>query len=355
MMLESLQAGLGTWLLPSLSGLLAVAATVVCYRLALALIRRVTESTALTRIFLDAAAVPLGVFLGLLALNLVLEAAPQDLPWLPVMQHGSTLLLILSVTWAAVCCASAIGDAIVHLNPVEEGAWRQARKVETQTRFLVRGLNILVVIVGLGVALMTFDPVQQLGVSLLASAGIGGIVLGFAARPVLENLLAGMQIALTEPFRIDDVLHVQGNWCWVEEVTATYVVLRIWDLRRIVMPLQWFIANPFENWTRHSADLMGGVLLWVDYAMPLEPLREAFSRLLEQSGKWDRKTQTVQVIEAGERAMQVRFLMSASDSSTLWDLRCAVREGLVHFMQREYPAYLPRMRAELMASNEQSS
>jgi len=213
--------------------------------------------------------------------------------------------------------------------------------VETQTRFLVRGLNILVVIVGLGVALMTFDPVQQLGVSLLASAGIGGIVLGFAARPVLENLLAGMQIALTEPFRIDDVLHVQGNWCWgggghgnlcgpadlgpAAHRDAPAMVHR----------------DPFENWTRHSADLMG--VFFSGWITPcrLSPCARAFSRLLEQSGKWDRKTQTVQVIEAGERAMQVRFLMSASDSSTLWDLRCAVREGLVHFMQRERVSCLP--------------
>ncbi|TDT40200.1 small-conductance mechanosensitive channel [Halospina denitrificans] len=353
-MLESLQAGLSAWLFPGLAALLAVAGTLAGYRLALAITRHFMESAAVTRLFLDAASVALGVFLGLLALNAVLEAVPQDLPLLPAMRHASSLLLILSVTWAAVRCTSALGDAIVHLNPVEEGAWRRARKVETQTRFLVRGLNVLVVIVGLGVALMTFEPVQQLGASLLASAGIGGIILGFAARPVLENLLAGMQIALTEPFRIDDVLYVEGEWCWVEEVTATYVVVRVWDLRRIVMPLQWFIENPFENWTRHTADLMGAVALWVDYAMPIDPLREEFARLLEESREWDRKTQTVQVLEAGESAMQVRFLMSAADSSKLWDLRCAVREGLVHFMQREYPACLPRMRAELLASSEQS-
>lgn len=354
-MLESLQAGLSAWFFPALSAVLAVAGTLVGYRLALAITRRFTESTAATRIFLDAAAVPLGISFALVALNAVLQAAPQDLALLAVIQRLSTLLLILSVTWAAVRCVSAIGDAIVHLNPVLEGEWRRARKVETQTRFLVRGLNILVVIIGAGVALMTFESVQQLGASLLASAGIGGIVLGFAARPVLGNLLAGMQIALTEPFRIDDVLYVEGEWCWVEEVTATYVVLRVWDLRRIVMPLQWFIEHPFENWTRHNADLMGGVVLWVDYAMPLEPLREEFSRLLEESSEWDRTTRTVQVLEAGERAIQVRFLMSASDSSRLWDLRCAVREGLVTFLQRQYPDHLPRMRAELVPSDAQGA
>jgi len=191
-------------------------------------------------------------------LNGVLETAPEDLPLLSELQHLATLLLILSLTWAAVRCTSAIGDVIVTLNPV------------------------------------------------------------------LGNLLAGMQIALTQPFRIDDVLHVQGEWCWVEEVTATYVVLRVWDLRRLIVPLQWFIENPFQNWSRNTADMMGTVFLSLDYAMPVQPLREEFARLLRQSPQWDGKTETVQVTDSSERALQIRFLMSASNSSQVWDLRCAV-------------------------------
>ncbi|WP_404366092.1 mechanosensitive ion channel family protein [Marinobacter sp.] len=351
-MLESVRNGLEAWVMPGLSALIAVAATWIVYRLALAAVRRFSESTSVARLFLDAAARALGLSVSLLVLNGVLETAPEDLPLLPQLQHLATLLLILALTWAVVRCTSAIGDAIVKLNPVLEGEWKRARKVETQTRFLVRTLNIIVVIVGFGAALMTFEPVQQLGASLLASAGIGGIILGFAARPVLSNLLAGMQIALTQPFRIDDVLNVQGEWCWVEEVTATYVVLRVWDLRRLVVPLQWFIENPFQNWSRHTTDLVGAVTLWMDYGMPLEPLREEFSRLLKASSQWDGKTESVQVIEAGERGMQVRFLMSAGDSSKNWDLRCAVREGLVTFVQEKYPEYLLRMRAELVEPGE---
>ncbi|WP_166258242.1 mechanosensitive ion channel family protein [Marinobacter salicampi] len=351
-MLEAMRNGLEAWLVPGLSALIAVAATWLGYRLALAAVRKFSEDTSVARLFLDAAAKALGLFLCLLVLNGVLEAAPADLPWLSQLQHLATLLLILALTWAAVRCTSAIGDVIVKLNPVLEGKWKRARKVETQTRFLVRALNIIVVIVGFGVALMTFEPVQQVGASLLASAGIGGIILGFAARPVLSNLLAGMQIALTQPFRIDDVLHVQGEWCWVEEVTATYVVLRVWDLRRLVVPLQWFIENPFQNWSRNTTDLLGAVNLWLDYSTPLEPLRQEFSRLLKASSQWDGKTETVQVIEAGERGIQVRFLMSAGDSSQNWDLRCAVREGLVSFVQEHYPDCLPRMRAQLMEHDE---
>ncbi|MBO6850181.1 MAG: mechanosensitive ion channel family protein [Marinobacter sp.] len=347
-MLEAFEAGFKAWWMPGVSAVFAVLATYVIYRLTLAVVRHFSESRAVPRLFLDASAGALGLVFCLLALAGTLKAAPDDLPLMGAIQQVTTLLLILAITWAAVRLTSAIGEVSVALNPVLEGQWKRARKVETQTRFLVRALNILIVIIGFGAALMTFESVQHMGASLLASAGVGGLILGFAARPVLSNLLAGMQIALTQPFRIDDVLHVQGEWCWVEEVTATYVVLRVWDLRRLVVPLQWFIENPFQNWSRNTADLLGAVFIWVDYTMPVEPLRQEFNRLLEQSNLWDGKLATVQVTDSNDQAMQVRFLMSASDSSRNWDLRCAVREGLVTFIQEHYPAQLPRVRARLV-------
>ncbi len=344
---EAIRVGLETWVWPGLYALVGVVVAAILYRLLLVLARRFIGPQYASRRFLDVAAKPLGFALCLLVLNGVLTGMKAEPPWLHSILQMSTLLMIIAFTWAAVRCASAVGDMIVHLNPASQEQWREARKIETQTRFLVRGLNILVVIVGAGSALMTFDSVQQLGTSLLASAGIGGIILGFAARPVLENLLAGVQIALTQPFRIDDVLSVQGEWCWVEEVTATYVVLRVWDQRRLVVPLQWFIENPFQNWTRATTDLVGGATLWVDYQMPLTPLREEFARLLQANPLWDGITQTVQVVEAGDRAQQIRFLVSAPDSTSLWHLRCDVREGMVHYMQQHYPQHLPRLRAEL--------
>lgn len=328
--------------------LLAVLAGFALYKALVFAVGRLSKPTSIARIFFDAAAHALGVTLCLLALNSVLHSVPQDLALLDVLQHITTLLLIISLTWVAVALTSAIGDVIVKLNPVLENEWKRARKIETQTRFLVRGLNIVIVLVGLGVALMTFDSVSKVGTSLLASAGIGGIIIGFAARPVLSNLLAGMQIALTQPLRIDDVVHVQGEWCWVEEVTATYVVLRVWDLRRMVVPLQWFIENPFQNWSRNSADLMGSAMIWVDYGIPVEPLREEFTRLLEASTDWDGDVANVQVVEAGEKAIQIRFLMSARNSTTLWNLRCYVREQMIVFIQQNFPEYLPRFRAHVM-------
>lgn len=340
--------GLVAWVGAAGFALLAILFGYATYRLMVFLVNRFSSETSVARIFFDASAQALGLMLCVLALNSVLHSVPQDLPLLERVQQITTLALIMSLTWVAVACTSAIGDVIVKLNPALEDKWLKARKVETQTRFLVRGLNIVIVLVGISTALMTFESVNQIGTSLLASAGIGSIILGFAARPVLSNLLAGMQIALTQPFRIDDVLFVQGEWCWVEEVTATYVILRAWDLRRLVVPLHWFIDNPFQNWSRKSTDLVGSAMIWADYSVPLEPLREEFARLLRATSDWDGMTATVQVVESGEKAMQIRFLMSAKSSVKLWDLRCFVREGIIFFLQQNFPESLPQHRAQIM-------
>ncbi len=335
--------------------LLALFAGFALYKILVYLVKRFSEPTSVARIFFDASARAMGTSLCLIFLNSVLHAVPQDLALLGAFQHITTLLLIISLTWVAVALTSAIGDVIVKLNPALEDEWKRARKIETQTRFLVRGLNIVIVLVGMGIALMTFDSVSKVGTSLLASAGIGGIILGFAARPVLSNLLAGMQIALTQPLRIDDVVHVQGEWCWVEEVTATYVVLRVWDLRRLIVPLQWFIENPFQNWSRNSAELMGSTMIWLDYGIPVDPLREEYARLLRASPDWDGLTETVQVVEASEKAIQIRFLMSAKNSNTLWNLRCYVREQMIAYIKQYYPEYLPQYRAQWVENDSESA
>lgn len=349
--LNALQTGLEDWLYPGLSALLSVVVTFLVFRGLLAIVQKLSRENSVPRLFLDASAQALGVVVALIALNGVLQTFSAELPLLPLIQHMATLLLIVAVTWSLVRCTSAIGDVIVRMNPVLEGQWKRARKVETQTRFLVRILNILLVIIGMGAVLVTFESVRHLGSGLLASAGIGGIILGFAAKPVLGNLLAGMQIALTQPFRIDDVLHVQGEWCWVEEVTATYVVLRVWDLRRLVVPLQWFIENPFQNWSRHDTELMGTAFVRVDYTMPIAPLRKEFDRLLKLAPEWSGRINTVQVTDCGDTTLEVRFLMSAHDSTSLWNLRCAIREGIITFIQEQFPAQLPRVRARLVEND----
>jgi small-conductance mechanosensitive channel len=197
---------------------------------------------------------------------------------------------------------------------------------------------------------MLFSQVRQIGTSLLASAGIVGIVAGIAAQKTLANLLAGFQIALAQPMREDDVLVVEGEWGRVEEITLTYVVVHIWDDRRLVLPLSYFIEKPFQNWTRSSAQLLGRVHVWVDYSFPVEEGRKALKEIIENHPKWDRRFWNLQVVESDEKAMQLRVLATAADSSIAWDLRCDIRERFIAFIQQRHPESLPRVRAQLSRS-----
>jgi small-conductance mechanosensitive channel len=191
---------------------------------------------------------------------------------------------------------------------------------------------------------MVFDSVRQFGASILATAGI---VVGLAAQRSIGTLIAGLQIALTQPFRVDDVVIVENEWGHIEDITLTYVVVRIWDLRRLVVPITYFIEQPFQNWTRSSADILGTVFLYVDYSVPLEALRSELTRILAVSRHWDGKVNVLQVTDAKEHMLQLRALASAADASQSWDLRCEIREQLLGFVQREYPDSLPRLRASL--------
>jgi small-conductance mechanosensitive channel len=208
-----------------------------------------------------------------------------------------------------------------------------------------------VVVVAIAVMLMTFPRVRELGTSLLASAGIAGLVVGLAARPLLENIIAGLQIALTEPIRLDDVVIVQGEWGRIEEITATYVVVRIWDERRLVVPLSWFLTNPFQNWTRDSAQLLGTAFLLLDYRAPIDEIRAELQRLCAASTNWDKRVCKVQVTDTKDRTIEVRLLVSAADSSKQWDLRCEIREGILTFLQKNYPEALPTTRVAWEGGN----
>jgi small-conductance mechanosensitive channel len=212
--------------------------------------------------------------------------------------------------------------------------------------------KVAVTIIGifaLASMLMVFDSVRQFGASILASAGIAGIVVGFAAQRSIATLLAGFQIALTQPIRVDDVVIVESEWGRIEDITLTYVVVRVWDLRRLVVPITYFIETPFQNWTRSSADILGTVFLYVDYTVPLEPLRAELTRILEQSRFWDGKVNVLQVTDANEQTLEIRALASAADASLAWDLRCEIREKLITFVQQAFPDSLPRLRASLDA------
>jgi small-conductance mechanosensitive channel len=195
--------------------------------------------------------------------------------------------------------------------------------------------------------LMTFEKVRQLGTTILASAGVVGIVVGMAAQRTIATFIAGLQIAITQPIRVDDVVIVENEWGRIEEITLTYVVVRIWDLRRLIVPITYFIEKPFQNWTRISADILGTVFIYTDYTVPVDAIREQLQKILNESEHWDKKVCVLQVTSATDRTMELRALMSAADASMAWTLRCEVREKLIEFIKAEYPQALPKVRAEL--------
>jgi small-conductance mechanosensitive channel len=334
------------WLGVLAIALAAVVAALVVHHVAGALLRRHSVRTPVIHAVLTAVEHAAGAVLPLLALQLVWQAAPDNLPHMAGVRHVNGVLLIAAVTWLAIRVIRGFADGIVARNPVGIQDNLQARRIQTQATVLARSAMVLVAIAGAAMALMTFPGARQLGASLLASAGVIGIVGGLAARPVFSNLIAGLQLALAQPIRLDDVLIVKGEWGRVEEITGTYVVLKIWDERRLIIPLQWFIENPFENWTRTSSQILGTVFLWLDFATPLEPLRAEVARLVEADPDWDRRVCTVVVLETSERAMQIRILVSAQSSGQAFDLRCRIREGAIAFLARECPQALPRVRVE---------
>jgi small-conductance mechanosensitive channel len=255
--------------------------------------------------------------------------------------------LIAAMTWLIIRSLSIIDDVIMARHRLDVADNLEARRLLTQARVLSRSAMIIVGLVGFAAILMTFPSIREFGASLLASAGIAGIVVGLAARPTLANLIAGIQLALTQPIRLDDVVIVEGEWGRVEEIRPTYVVVRIWDKRRLIVPLEYFINQPFQNWTRRAADILGTVHLYADYTVPVDAVRAELERIVKASGKWDGEVCSLSVTNTSERAVELRALMSAANSSDAWDLRCMVREQLIGYLQREHPGCLPKTRADV--------
>jgi len=222
-----------------------------------------------------------------------------------------------------------------------------ARKTHTRMRYVRIVINIIVFLVSLALALRQFEAMRQLSTSILASAGIIGIMLAFSAQKLLANLLAGFEIAFTQPIRIDDVVIVEGEWGRVEEINSTHVIVKIWDQRRLVLPITHFVEKPFQNWTKTSADIWGTAEFFVDYNMPVDKMRKELTAILKKTPLWDGKVNSLQVTDANDKTMKVRALMSAKNSGDAWDLRCYVREQMIAFLQKNYPEHLPQLRANI--------
>jgi len=287
---------------------------------------------------------PVRILLPLLALQLALPAAEFVPGTEAAIRHAIWVGFIAALAWLAVVAVNAAARLYLRRYDVAVTDNLHARRVHTQFSILTRTVDVLVVILAAALILMSFSEVRQLGASILASAGLAGIIVGLAARPLVSNILAGIQIALTGSIRLDDVLIIEGESGRVEEITTTYVVFRIWDQRRLVIPLNYFLENPFQHWTRVSAELLGTVVLHLDYFAPLDRIRAELGRLVENNDKWDRRVAQIQVADATERTMTVRVLVSAADAGRLWDLRCDIREGLIVWLRENAPESLPRER-----------
>jgi small-conductance mechanosensitive channel len=290
--------------------------------------------------------------LMILAMAVAIAVAPLDPHSVELLTRLLLIAVIGLIGWAAIAALRIAADLYLRQFRLDVKDNLLARKHVTQVRVLLRAADVLVVLVTAGAALMTFEPVRQYGVSLFASAGVAGIVAGLAARPVLSNLIAGIQLAMTQLIRIDDAVVVENEWGSIEEITSTYVVVRLWDWRRMIVPLSYFIEKPFQNWTREGSALIGSAMIYVEYRAPVGIIRDKLGEIVKNSKNWDGRVVNLQVTDAKEGTIELRCLMSARSSSQAFDLRCEMREQLIDFLQKHHPEALPRQRSEVAVSDE---
>jgi small-conductance mechanosensitive channel len=281
---------------------------------------------------------------------IALLASTQAAGWRDAVSHALVIVLIAAVAWLLAGLAYVLEDATLRHYTGEQADDRQVRRVRTQAQMVRRIAVATIAVWGVGAALLTFPEVRVVGASVFASAGLLSVVAGLAAQSTLGNVFAGMQLAFTDAIRIDDLVVVQGDAGRVEAITLTYVVVRLWDDRRVILPSTYFTTTPYENWTHRATQLLGTVELDVDWAVPVEAMRAELARLLAADERWDGRAGALQVTGATGDALRVRALVSAGDSGALWDLRCAVREGLVAWLVRERPDALPRMRTQSLGA-----
>ena len=280
-------------------------------------------------------------------LSIAAGIAPLSAGQTTVLRHILLVLFIGVIGWTLLTALHIWTTVYLRKYKLEAEDNLLARKHATQSRILKRVAATLIVVVTAAVALMTFDGVRQYGVSLLASAGAAGLVVGLALQPLLKNLIAGIQLAITQPIRLEDAVIVEGEWGNVEEISATYVVVRLWDWRRMVLPLSYFIEHPFQNWTREGSALIGTVMLYVDYSAPVAAMRQKLEEIARASSRWDGKVVNMQVTDFRPETMEVRMLVSAGNAGRAFDLRCEVREKMIDWLQQNHPGALPRHRNQI--------
>ncbi|KUL20216.1 mechanosensitive ion channel family protein [Chlorobium limicola] len=337
----------GTYLVP----LLIVLFSVLFYFVANSAFRRVI---ARIRVSIKESAVPFELlvwpfrlFIALIGLGAFLHYFPLTTDLKDPFRHILLIVSIIEFAWLLMRLIMVVEQFMLQHYSTTVRESEESRKISTHVSLARKILNVLIVLVAVSGVLMTFDTVRQVGLSILASAGIAGVIIGFAAQKSLSTLIAGIQIAITQPIRIDDVVVVEKEWGRIEEISLTYVVVQLWDQRRMIVPISWFIDRPFENWTRTSSELLGTVFIYTDYAIPLDQIRRELERIVAASPYWDGRVVKMHVTNTTDKSVEIRALMSAADSSDLWEIRCVVREQLIEFIRKNYPGDLPKVRMEM--------
>lgn len=284
--------------------------------------------------------------------NLFIHIFLAKFQFFSVLLHINTLLFIFSIGWISIKTVSASAYYLQTKLKIDISDNLNARRRLTQLNVFKGIANSIIIIIAIAIGLMTFEQARTIGVSLLTSAGIIGIIVGFAAQKSIGMLLAGIQIAITQPISLDDVVVVEGEWGRIEEITLTYVVVKIWDERRLILPVSWFLEKPFQNWTRKSGDIIGTLFLYLDYSFPIDAIRDVLPEMLNKNNDWDNRVCNVQVTNTTERYKEVRVLLSSSDSSKNWDLRVAIREKLIDFIHHNYPEAFSKIRLKIMDHKE---
>jgi len=349
LLLSDAEAGLRVLLILGAAVVAGLVIHAILFRVARATVRRMPSVLVFDGVVLERTRRPLRLILPLAAVYAAYPFAQDYLSadvqaLLDGLLHAVT---VLAVAWLLVALVMMAEDIIAQRYSIEEEDNLQARKIVTQVRILRRIAFVVIGVLTVGAILMQYEPFRELGTGILASAGIIGVVVGVAAQRTLGNLIAGFQIAFTQPIRVDDVVIAEGDFGWVEEITLTYVVVRVWDQRRIVVPITQFVEQPFQNWTRTSSELLGTVFLYVDHTVPFDAIRQALGEIVEASEYYDGRVWRLHVTDASEKTVELRALMSADSAPNLWELRCEVREKLIAYVQDRFPDALPRVRAEM--------
>ncbi len=336
------------WLVALIVFAAALLAALVVHRVIFRVLTRLTENKELFwRSLVQRGERPARFAIAVFGFSVAAGVAPMSPAQQTLVQHLLLVALIALLGWLSAIALDIWATLYLSRYQLDVEDNLLARKHATQMRILQRVAMTMILVITVAAMLMTFDQVRQYGVSLLASAGAAGIVVGLALQPLLKNLVAGIQLAITQPIRLDDAVIVEGEWGNIEEIAATYVVVRLWDWRRMIVPLTYFIEHPFQNWTRESSSLIGTVMLYADYAAPVGAMRAKLEEIVKASPLWDGKVVNMQVTDFRNDTMEIRMLMSAGTAGRAFDLRCEVREKMIGWLQREHPAALPRRRAEV--------